>query len=194
MMGMPQTLRSPERRGIARRAPETRRRHTFAGRLATAPAGAIGALLESQRLRGNASTAVLAARRVGRISTSRVPGDGSGLDVSSLVRPALQVPGKPLDAGLRSTMETALETTIDDVRVHEGGAAGISAELMGAAAYSIGRHIVFGPGSYSPGTQAGQRLLAHELAHTRASRADEAISPSRFVLGPSQRSARAGSQ
>ena len=34
-----------------------------------------------------------------------------------------------------------------------------------AAAYTIGRDIVFGAGQYAPQTSAGQKLLAHELTH-----------------------------
>ena len=35
----------------------------------------------------------------------------------------------------------------------------------GSRAYALGETIVFAPGHYAPGTGAGRRLLAHELAH-----------------------------
>src|SRR5262249_36509684 len=40
-----------------------------------------------------------------------------------------------------------------------------SARAIDAQAYTVGQDIVFGAGQYAPSTPAGQRLLAHELAH-----------------------------
>lgn len=52
------------------------------------------------------------------------------------------------------------------VRVHADATAAASANQVGAAAYTVGRHVVFGAGRYHPETADGARLLAHELAHT----------------------------
>ncbi len=41
-----------------------------------------------------------------------------------------------------------------------------STAAVGAAAYTVGRQIVFGAGRYDPHSNDGRRLLAHELAHT----------------------------
>ena len=41
-----------------------------------------------------------------------------------------------------------------------------SARSFGARAYTVGRHVVFNSGQFAPGSEAGQRLLAHELTHT----------------------------
>src|SRR5205823_2527458 len=35
-----------------------------------------------------------------------------------------------------------------------------------ALAYTVGQNVVFGTGQYTPRVERGQRLLAHELAHT----------------------------
>lgn len=51
------------------------------------------------------------------------------------------------------------------VRVHTDAKAAESARAVGALAYTIGRHIVFGRGQYAPRMPEGRRLLAHELAH-----------------------------
>ena len=51
------------------------------------------------------------------------------------------------------------------VRVHTGPSAARSAAAVGAEAYTVGRNIVFAPGRYSPHSQSGRQLLAHELAH-----------------------------
>jgi Domain of unknown function (DUF4157) len=50
------------------------------------------------------------------------------------------------------------------VRVHADSKAAASAQMIGAHAYTSGSHVVFA-GNYSPNTDSGRRLLAHELAH-----------------------------
>jgi hypothetical protein len=54
---------------------------------------------------------------------------------------------------------------LDAVRVHSDPRAAESAQAVNALAYTVGSHIVFGPGQYAPGTSTGRRLLAHELTH-----------------------------
>lgn len=54
---------------------------------------------------------------------------------------------------------------LSGVRVHTGRDADASARRLGAAAYTVGRHIVFASGRYAPSTPRGLRLLAHELTH-----------------------------
>lgn len=51
------------------------------------------------------------------------------------------------------------------VRVHTDTLAAQSAQALGAEAYTVGRHIVFGAERYAPTTETGKRLLAHELTH-----------------------------
>jgi hypothetical protein len=51
------------------------------------------------------------------------------------------------------------------VRIHSGGLAETSAREVGARAYSVGHHIVFGEGRFAPSTPDGRWLLAHELTH-----------------------------
>lgn len=51
------------------------------------------------------------------------------------------------------------------VRIHTDAKAAESAQAVNARAYTVGNHIVFGTGQPAAGTNAGQRLLAHELAH-----------------------------
>lgn len=50
---------------------------------------------------------------------------------------------------------------------HHGSAAGRSARLLGARAYQVGPHVVFGNGQWQPHTASGRRLIAHELTHVR---------------------------
>jgi hypothetical protein len=52
------------------------------------------------------------------------------------------------------------------VRIHTDEAAVASVRELNARAYTVGNHIAFDAGEYSPGTAAGRQLLAHELTHT----------------------------
>jgi hypothetical protein len=74
-------------------------------------------------------------------------------------------PGRPLDPATRQAMETRFRHDFSGVRVHDDSRAARSAEAVGARAYTVGSHIVFGSGGGDRGSLAGQRLLAHELAH-----------------------------
>jgi hypothetical protein len=51
------------------------------------------------------------------------------------------------------------------VRVHTSNRAAKTAAAVNALAYTVGQTIFFADGQFAPGTQSGQRLLAHELAH-----------------------------
>jgi len=82
-----------------------------------------------------------------------------------LVHEALRAGSDPLDAATRANMEARFGQDFSRVRVHTGDLAGRSAAAMAAHAYTVGSHVVFAPGHYAPGTTAGQRLIAHELAH-----------------------------
>jgi hypothetical protein len=62
-------------------------------------------------------------------------------------------------------MESHFGHDFSHVRVHTDERASASASAIGSPAYTVGRHVAFGAGSYAPETGAGRRLLAHELAH-----------------------------
>jgi hypothetical protein len=51
------------------------------------------------------------------------------------------------------------------VRIHTGPQADAAADAVNARAYTLGHDIVFAAGEYAPHTDAGRRLLAHELTH-----------------------------
>ena len=73
--------------------------------------------------------------------------------------------GAPLHPGVLSRMGAAFSADFSSVRVHTGSAADEVASKLKARALTAGPDIVFRGGAYSPGTQSGDRLLAHELAH-----------------------------
>ncbi len=81
------------------------------------------------------------------------------------VNEALDSPGQSLDAATRAEMESRLGHDFTNVRVHADATAANAARAVNARAYALGNDIVFGAGAYEPNTQAGKRLLAHELTH-----------------------------
>lgn len=71
----------------------------------------------------------------------------------------------PLDPATRSDMESRFGLDFSRVRLHTDGRAAASARGLNAQAYTVGSDIVFGAGRYAPHTEAGKKLLAHELTH-----------------------------
>jgi hypothetical protein len=73
--------------------------------------------------------------------------------------------GQPLPESIRTFFEPRFGTDFSGVRVHTDPQANESAKSVNALAYTLGRDVVFSGGQYSPGTEWGKKLIAHELAH-----------------------------
>jgi Domain of unknown function (DUF4157)/Bacterial protein of unknown function (DUF922) len=86
-------------------------------------------------------------------------------EVPAVVREALQSPSQPLDAAARAFFEPRFGHDFSRVRIHTDARAVESVRAVNALAYTVGEHLVFGAGQYAPHSTAGQKLLAHELAH-----------------------------
>jgi hypothetical protein len=86
-------------------------------------------------------------------------------EIPPATRQVLRSPGRPLDGGAIALMEPLFGHDFSRVRVHSDTKAAQSADAVGARAYAVGRHLVFGPGEYAPATAQGRSLIAHELAH-----------------------------
>jgi Domain of unknown function (DUF4157) len=78
--------------------------------------------------------------------------------------------GQPLDPATRRFMEARIGYDLSGVRVHTDGRAAALARAVGALAFTMGSHIVFGAGRYEPRSPSGAGLLAHELAHVAQAR------------------------
>jgi hypothetical protein len=78
----------------------------------------------------------------------------------------LRSPGQPLDANARAFFEPRFGHDFSKVRIHADEEAAESAQGVNALAYTVGCHVVFAESRYAPATAPGQRLLAHELAHS----------------------------
>jgi hypothetical protein len=85
--------------------------------------------------------------------------------VPASVGQTINSPGKPLDRATRSFMEARFGHDFGQVRIHDDAESAASARAVNASAYTVGSDIVFGRGQYSPNTQEGRKLLAHELTH-----------------------------
>lgn len=90
-----------------------------------------------------------------------------GSAVDSQTESALRNPagGKALDPGTRSSMESAFGADFGSVRVHTDSAASKLSRSMQATAFTHGSDIYFSEGTYTPGSDSGSHLLAHELTH-----------------------------
>ena len=100
-----------------------------------------------------------------RASAQRAPG---------IVHEVLRSPGKPLDTGARAFFEPRFGHDLSQVRVHTDSRAAESADAVGARAYTVGSHVVFGASEYSPSTGNGKKLIAHELGHVMQQQGDAA--------------------
>jgi hypothetical protein len=102
----------------------------------------------------------------------RLPPDRSGPDfvartsqLTGHAGPSNVGNSRPLPADVLRDARLSFGRDFSAVRVHTDAAANESAADLGAKAYAMGQHIVFGPGRFRPTEPTGRRLIGHELAH-----------------------------
>ncbi|TQV87767.1 eCIS core domain-containing protein [Aliikangiella coralliicola] len=71
-----------------------------------------------------------------------------------------------LPSTLQNDLESAFATDLSAIRVHRDFVANNVVDNMNARAFASGSHIYFGSHQFDPTGIAGQRLLAHEIAHS----------------------------
>jgi hypothetical protein len=91
--------------------------------------------------------------------------------------------GSPLESSARAFFEGRFARDLGAVRVHQGAQAAETAKALGASAFTVGRHVVFGEGQHAPDSDAGKKLLAHELTHV-VQQTGESGAASRPAAGP----------
>lgn len=97
--------------------------------------------------------------------------------------------GKPLTEDARAYMEPRFGADFSGVRVHADSEAAGMNRALNAQAFTHGRDVYMGEGKYNPDSDAGKRLLAHELTHVvqqGGARAEAQLQP---TFGWSQRDA-----
>ncbi|MEM9118722.1 MAG: DUF4157 domain-containing protein [Cyanobacteria bacterium P01_F01_bin.56] len=104
-------------------------------------------------------------------------------EVPPIVHQVLRSPGQPLDPATGAVMATHFGHDFSRVRLHTDQQAAASANVVNAHAYTVGRHVVFGPGQYTPHSPQGQYLLGHELTHVMQQRGVTDVSPTSIEIG-----------
>lgn len=74
--------------------------------------------------------------------------------------------GSTMDHNTKSFMESRFGTDFSAVKIHTGSQAVQMSRELNAQAFTVGNDVYFNEGKYSPNTDSGRHLLAHELTHT----------------------------
>jgi hypothetical protein len=119
-----------------------------------------------------------------RLSRQAAANSKRSAAVPPAVAEVLRSPGRPLDAAARRFMESRFGRDFSRVRVHTDAKAAASARAVDALAYTVGTNVVFDAGRYAPGTPAGRKLLAHELAHVVQQEGAGRIDLQSLTIGP----------
>jgi hypothetical protein len=81
--------------------------------------------------------------------------------------------GSPLPDGTRKFMEDSFRADFSNVRIHNDPLAANLSEDIHARAFTYNGAIYFNRGEFSPDSNDGKRLLAHELTHVMQQRGKE---------------------
>jgi len=102
----------------------------------------------------------------GRAQGQNVPSAGARQGAFSTIRAVQRTSGRPLDAETLGFMESRFGRGFAGIRIHTDERADEASVAVGARAFTVGRHIAFAAGQYSPSNDEGRRLIVHELVHT----------------------------
>jgi hypothetical protein len=94
--------------------------------------------------------------------------DSLGADQTSderVLKLIRQSRGGPIPAAVAERMGRAMGEDVSEARIHTDSAAAEAASLLNARAFALGADVFFGAGEYAPGTDKGDHVFAHELAH-----------------------------
>jgi len=119
---------------------------------------------ESNSARAAMANSVRASRSVegaGKVSSGAPAPVAQAMTASS---------GRSLDSRSQTAGAEAGFGDLSGVQVHTDPAAADAASSIGAKAFAVGNDIFFGAGYFQPGTEKGDALLGHELAHTAQQR------------------------
>jgi hypothetical protein len=127
---------------------------------------------ETQQEEPAAPLRELASNLGNRVFTDTIARQGEGILPSGEVHPSVQGTidssrggGASLDAGVQGRFADSFGD-LSDVRVHIDDTADKLNRAVSARAFATGTDVYFARGEYNPGSADGDRLIAHELAHT----------------------------
>ncbi|BCL35121.1 DUF4157 domain-containing protein [Nostoc sp. MS1] len=92
----------------------------------------------------------------------------SGMTATSDLETSIQQSrgsGQPLADDIKQPMEQAFGADFDTVHIHTDAQSDKLNKSIQARAFTTGQDIFFRQGEYSPGSNSGKELLAHELTH-----------------------------
>ncbi|WP_445628097.1 eCIS core domain-containing protein [Nostoc sp. DSM 114167] len=93
--------------------------------------------------------------------------------------------GQPLADDIKHPMEQAFGADFGSVRVHTDAQSNRLNESIQARAFTTGQDVFFRQGEYSPGSDAGKELLAHELTHV-VQQNGSAVQPKSLHVAPKE--------
>ncbi|MHC5743146.1 MAG: eCIS core domain-containing protein [Nostoc sp.] len=93
--------------------------------------------------------------------------------------------GQPLADDIKHPMEQAFGADFGGVRVHTDAQSNRLNESIQARAFTTGQDVFFRQGEYSPGSNAGKELLAHELTHV-VQQNGSAVQPKSLYVAPKE--------
>ncbi len=85
--------------------------------------------------------------------------------VPDIVNNVVNSAGESINSELRSFMAPRFGYDFSNVKIHNDAKAHEAADAVNARAFTVGRNVVFGNGQYSPKSEAGRKLISHELTH-----------------------------
>jgi GH24 family phage-related lysozyme (muramidase) len=113
----------------------------------------------------NASAQRLTSRQLSGSGSRADFGDSLPNETTSEVTRVLHSSGAPLFEKTRNEMEQYFGHDFSKVRIHTDEPASRAARAIDARAFAVGNHIAFGRGEFTPDSDSGRFLLAHELTH-----------------------------
>ena len=93
--------------------------------------------------------------------------------------------GQPLADDIKQPMEQAFGADFSSVNIHTDDNSDKLNKSIQARAFTTGQDIFFRQGEYSPGSNAGKELLAHELTHV-VQQNGSAVQPKSLHLAPKE--------
>ena len=93
--------------------------------------------------------------------------------------------GQPLADDIKQPMEQAFGADFSSVNIHTDNNSDKLNKSIQARAFTTGQDIFFRQGEYSPGSNAGKELLAHELTHV-VQQNGSAVQPKSLHLAPKE--------
>ncbi len=100
------------------------------------------------------------------IQKSGNEGGGVANDAISIQIAASKGGGTPMGESTKSFMENRFGNDFSGIRIHTDSNAIQLSQNLDAQAFTVGNDVFFNQGKYSPDSDSGKHLLAHELTHT----------------------------